>query len=113
MPKNGEAAKCEKNLVWTWQSSYAGKHDKFAGVAVSPDKTYIIASGVRGSKSKDRFQLIVTVTLIPVSVHLIVQYLLLLPVQREFQHWLKYLSSKLDLTAFSTSGFALHCYLFR
>ena len=56
MPKNGQAAKCEKNLVWTWQSSYAGKHDKFAGVTISPDKKFIIASGVRGSKTKDSFQ---------------------------------------------------------
>ena len=56
MPKDGEPAKCEKNLVWTWQSSYAGKHDKFAGVAISPDKKFIIASGVRGSKSKACFQ---------------------------------------------------------
>ena len=56
MPKDGEPAKCEKNLVWTWQSSYAGKHDKFAGVAISPDKKFIIASGVRGSKSKASFQ---------------------------------------------------------
>ena len=56
MPKNGQGAKCEKNLVWTWQSSYAGKHDKFAGVTISPDKKFIIASGVRGSKTKDSFQ---------------------------------------------------------
>ena len=56
MPKNGQAAKCEKNLVWTWQSTYAGKHDKFAGVTISPDKKFIIASGVRGSKTKDSFQ---------------------------------------------------------
>ena len=38
MPKDGQEAKCEKHLVWTWQSSYAGKHDKFAGVTISPDK---------------------------------------------------------------------------
>ena len=55
MPKDGQEAKCEKHLVWTWQSSYAGKHDKFAGVTISPDKKYIIASGVRGSKTKDSF----------------------------------------------------------
>ena len=57
MPNNGKEAKCEKNLVWTWQSSYAGKHDKFAGVTISPDKKFIIASGVRGSKTKDSFQI--------------------------------------------------------
>ena len=102
MPKNGEAAKCEKNLVWTWQSSYAGKHDKFAGVAVSPDKKYIIASGVRGSKSKDRFQLKVTVILIPVLVQLTMQSLILILVQREFHLWLKCPLSTLDFAAFST-----------
>ena len=55
--KPGNEVKCEKHLQWTWKGPYVGKHDKFGGVAVSPDKKFIIASGVRGSKTKDCFEM--------------------------------------------------------
>ena len=40
-------ANCLNELVWAWSSSNPGKSDAVNGVAVSPDKTYVIAAGVR------------------------------------------------------------------
>ena len=64
--KAGKEVKCEKHLQWTWKGPYTGKPDMLGGVAVSPDKKFIIAAGVRGSKTKDHFNIIENL-LIPVG----------------------------------------------
>ena len=40
-------ADCASELAWTFKSGNAGQNDMFGYVAVSPDKTYVIASGVK------------------------------------------------------------------
>ena len=39
-------ANCLNELVWAWSSSNPGKNDAVNYVAVSPDKTYVIAAGL-------------------------------------------------------------------
>ena len=47
---------CSKNLAWAWGSSHSGKDDQFGYVAVSPDKTYLIAAGVIAGDQKAEFK---------------------------------------------------------
>ena len=47
---------CSKNLAWAWRSTHSGKDDQFGYVAVSPDKTYLIAAGVIAGDQKAEFK---------------------------------------------------------
>ena len=43
---------CSKNLKWAWSSGRKSKDDQLGYVAVSPDKTYLIAAGVVAGQQK-------------------------------------------------------------
>ena len=49
--------KCSNSLNWAWKSNHRGLDDQFGYVAVSPDKTYLIAAGVIAGKQKAEFKL--------------------------------------------------------
>ena len=53
---------CKKNLRWAWQSGRAGRDDMFGYVAASPDKSYVIAVGLRqGSDNKTFYRWMVKI----------------------------------------------------
>ena len=47
---------CSNSLNWAWKSNHRGLDDQFGYVAVSPDKTYLIAAGVIAGKQKAEFK---------------------------------------------------------
>ena len=47
---------CATDFAWVWQSTNANKHDTFAYVAASPDKSYVIAAGVREGATTTDFE---------------------------------------------------------
>lgn len=53
LDSNGD--KCKKNLKWSWTSGRSGKDDMFGYVAASPDKSYLIAVGLRQGKNTKTF----------------------------------------------------------
>ena len=46
---------CKQNLRWAWTSGRAGRDDMFGYVAASPDKSYIIAVGLREGSTNTQF----------------------------------------------------------
>ena len=53
---------CKTNLRWAWSSGRAGRDDMFGYVAASPDKSYVIAVGLReGSDNKTFYRWMVKI----------------------------------------------------
>ena len=47
---------CATDYTWVWKSNMAGTNERFGFIATSPDKSYVIASGVRGPADGSNFQ---------------------------------------------------------
>ena len=59
---NTAGTDCKTNLRWAWSSGRAGRDDMFGYVAASPDKTYVIAVGLReGSDNKTFYRWMVKI----------------------------------------------------
>ena len=49
LTNGGNSKNCAENFTWSWKQGAGNKHAKLNWMALSPDETYILAVGAKGT----------------------------------------------------------------